>query len=101
MWIAVGRLVLDHYGNTDATAKRRELEALSKELRREFNLSALEVADYDDPERCVFGFAAVLPETWVKHRCDEFLKKVCETIERTSAIRVVSEDLDLFSHGEV
>ncbi len=100
MLIGVGRIVLDFYGNLDVPKKRRELEELCTSLRKKFNLSALEVADFDDPERCVLGFAAVIPESWKELSARHFVEKICETIDQTAFARVTVEDWDLLCHGE-
>jgi uncharacterized protein YlxP (DUF503 family) len=100
MLIGVGRIVLDFYNNDKVSVKTRELEKLCKDLRHKFNLSALEVADFDDPERCVLGFAAVIPETWRFKSAEHFVEKICETIDQTAFARVMVEDWDLLVHGE-
>lgn len=99
MWIGVGRLTLDFYNNESLSEKKRQLEALSKDLRKTFNLSILEVAEFDDPEECVIGFAAVLPETWRHSAAQSFVQKICQTIDNTAFARVTSEDWDVLSHG--
>jgi uncharacterized protein YlxP (DUF503 family) len=98
--VGAARIVLDFYGNTDLAKKHRELEELCTELRRKFNISALEVADQDDPERCVIGFAAVIPETWKTKSARDFMEKVCNTIDEKAFARVTVEDWDLLSHGD-
>jgi uncharacterized protein YlxP (DUF503 family) len=100
MLIGVGRIVLDFYNNTNATVKRRQLEELCADLRKKFNISILEVADFDDPERCVIGFAAVIPENWKTQSALSLVEKICETIDQTAFARVMVEDTDLLSHGE-
>ncbi len=100
MLIGAGRIVLDFYGNTDVASKRRQLEELCADLRKRFNVSALEVADFDDPERCVIGFAAVIPENWKTISAEHFVEKICQTIDETAFARVMVEDWDLLSHGE-
>lgn len=99
MWIGVGRIVLDFHNNSDVAEKRRRLEELCKGLRKQFNVSALEVADFDDPERCVIGFAAVMPETWKAPSAQSFIEKLCKTIDQSAVARVMVEDCDLLSHG--
>jgi len=101
MLIGVARIVMDFYGNDDATKKRRLLAKLCEDLRKKFNASAMEVADLDDPERCVVGIAAVIPEAWMEREAHEFMKRVCAEIDRTSFARVTVEDIDLLSHGEI
>ncbi len=100
MLIGVGRIVLDFYNNDNLALKHRQLEELCHDLRKKYNLSALEVADFDDPERCVIGFAAVIPETWKTHSAKGFIEKICKTIDDTAFARVTVEDWDLLSHGE-
>jgi uncharacterized protein YlxP (DUF503 family) len=98
--IGVGRIVLDFYNNDKVSVKQRQLEELCADLRRKFNLSALEVADFDDPERCVIGFAAVIPENWKTRSAEHLMEKICKTIDETSVARVMVEDWDLLSHGD-
>jgi uncharacterized protein YlxP (DUF503 family) len=100
MLVGVGRIVLDFYNNEKAALKRRKLEELCADLRKKYNISALEVADFDDPERCVIGFAAVIPEDWKTQSARSFMEKICKTIDETSFARVMIEDWDLLSHGE-
>jgi uncharacterized protein YlxP (DUF503 family) len=100
MKIGVGRIVLDFYNNDKPALKRKKLEELCKDLRKKFNISALEVADFDDPERCVIGFAAVIPEDWKTKSAQSLIDKICKTIDETAFARVMSEDCDLLFHGE-
>ena len=104
MQIGVGRIVLDFYNNPDLKLKRRKTEELCKELRKKFNLSMLEVADFEDPERCVIGFAAVIPENWPIHEkgisAEGLIRKICKTIDETSFARISIEDCDVLSHGD-
>src|SRR5688500_16220416 len=99
MLIGVGRIVLDFYNNDKVALKQRKLEELCKDLRRKFNVSALEVADFDEPERCVLGFAAVIPETWKTKSAQSLVDKICKTIDETAFARVTVEDWDLLEHG--
>ena len=100
MLIGAGRIVLDFYNNDNVALKRRQLDELCVEIRRKFNVSALEVADFDDPERCVIGFAAVIPENWKPASAQGLTEKICEFIDQTAFARVMVEDWDLLSHGE-
>ena len=99
MRIGAGRIVLDFYNNDDVNLKRRQLAKLCEDLRRKFNLSALEVDDFEDPERCVIGFAAVIPANWKTSSAQSFLETICKTIDTTSFARVMAEDVNLISHG--
>ncbi|MGE0616132.1 MAG: DUF503 family protein [Bacteriovoracia bacterium] len=100
MWVGVGRIVLDFYNNDNVALKRRKLEELCKDLRREFNLSAMEVDELDDPEKCVFGFAAVMPAGWKEQSARSFVQKICEKIDQTAFGRVMVDDWDVWSYGE-
>ena len=99
MLIGVGRIVLDFFNNEDVAFKRRKLEEVCTDLRRKFNVSALEVAEFDDPEKCVIGFAAVIPENWKEQSAHSLVEKICKTIDSTSVARVMVEDCELLEHG--
>ncbi|MBY0470773.1 DUF503 domain-containing protein [bacterium] len=100
MLIGVGKIVLDFYNNDDAPLKNSKLEKLCKEVRRKFNVSILEIADFDDPERCVIGFAAVIPDNWKMQSSQSFVRKICDTIDESAFARVMVEDCDFLTHGE-
>lgn len=100
MLIGAARIVLDFYNNENVALKRRQLAELCEDVRRKFNVSALEVADFDDPERCVIGFAAVIPESWKPKSAESLMEKICQTIDQTAFARVTVEDWELLSHGE-
>ncbi|MCC7440759.1 MAG: DUF503 family protein [Bdellovibrionales bacterium] len=97
MWIGAGKVVLDFYQNAELREKERRLEELLRDLRKAYNLSFLEVADFDQPDRCVLGFAAVMPETWRESSCKSLIQKILKTIDESSFARVVSDDWDLIS----
>jgi uncharacterized protein YlxP (DUF503 family) len=100
LYVGVGRIVLDFYNNEKVSVKTRKLEELCHDLRKKFNVSALEVAEFEDPEKCVLGFAAVIPENWKFKSAQSLVDKICETIDQTSFARVMVEDCDLLSHGD-
>lgn len=99
MMVGTGRIVLDFYNNTEAPKKRRLLEEFCVDLRKKFNISAMEVADFDDPERCVIGFAAVIPESWKMPTAQRLVEKIASEIDKTAFARVTVEDLELLEHG--
>jgi len=101
MLIGVGRIVLDFYNNQNVSTKHKQLKELCESLRKKYNISILEVADFDDPERCVIGFATVIPENWKTPSAKTFIQKICDTIDTTSFARVMVEDWDILSHGDV
>ncbi len=95
MWVGVGKIILDFFNNEKISVKQKTLERLCKDIRREFNVSAMEVEDLEDPERCVVGFAAVFPETWPEVKAQRFLEKICKQIDATSVARVTAEDTEV------
>jgi uncharacterized protein YlxP (DUF503 family) len=100
MWIAAGRIVIDCSGTGSATVKRRRIEELTQLLKKKFNLSVLEVADIDDLDRAVLGFAAVIPETWKERSARDFLDTIARMIDDNAFGRVMIEDCELLAHGE-
>jgi uncharacterized protein YlxP (DUF503 family) len=99
MFVGSGRIVLEFFNNTETPKKTRLLEELCAGLRKKYNVSALEVADFDDPERCVIGFAAVIPESWKLPSAEHFVEKIAREIDSTAFARVTVEDLELLEHG--
>lgn len=99
MLIGVGRIVLDFYNNQKASVKNKNLKDLCHDLRKKFNISVLEIADFDDPERCVLGFAVVVPETWNAATAQQLIEKICKTLDETAFARVMVEDCEILSHG--
>jgi uncharacterized protein YlxP (DUF503 family) len=89
MFVAASRVILDFYGNQELSAKRRMLAELCQNLRSEFGVSAEEVEDFDDFERCVLGLSFVASSRESAHRR---LKSLHETIDQRSPARVVAED---------
>ncbi len=84
MWIGAGRLVIEFFNNTKASAKTKNIEEFCKDLRKKFNISVLEVAEFDHLERCVIGFAVVMPETWREKAATDFVQKVLEFIDQNA-----------------
>lgn len=97
MLIGTGKIILDFFNNDNIGLKHKQLEELCLEIRRKFNISILEVADFEDPERCVLGFAVVIPETWKTSTAHSFVEKICKTIDSLAFARVVVEDWDLIT----
>ena len=95
MRIAASRIILDFHGNLDLAEKRRQLSVLCDGIRKRHNLSACEIDAFDDPERCVVGIAAVIPDTWREKSIQTFWQKVLEEIDTTAFARVVSEQSDI------
>jgi uncharacterized protein YlxP (DUF503 family) len=100
MWIGAGRLVLNFYNNTELKLKARQLDSLFKELKKKHgNLSILEVADEEDPERCVIGFSTVMPGSWRQVGARAFVQKICGTVDEISFARVEVTEWDVFWLG--
>ncbi|MBU6374712.1 MAG: DUF503 family protein [Bdellovibrionales bacterium] len=95
MRIAATRITMDFFNNTNASEKRRLLAELCEDLRKQFNVSALEIDEFDDPEKCVIGFAAVIPNNWRESSIPTFSTKVCEYIDTHSFARVTLEESDI------
>lgn len=95
MRIAASRLVLDFHGNLDLAEKRRQVSVLCEEIRKRHNLSACEIDSFDDPERCVIGIAAVIPDTWREKSIQTFVQKLLAEIDSSAFARVVSEHSDI------
>jgi uncharacterized protein YlxP (DUF503 family) len=91
MYVSSAKIVLDFYGNHNTKKKRDELERLIKSLRQKFNVSALEVEDFDDPERCVLGLSLVAANAVTAKSA---IKKIVEYIDANSFARVVMEDAE-------
>lgn len=92
-------ITLDFYNNSDLNEKHRKLEELCTDLRKKFNVSALEIDEFDEYEKCVIGFAAVIPENWKTSSAKTFVEKICKTIDETSFARVTSEQVELQAFG--
>ena len=70
------------------------MELLLKELKKKFNLSASEISDFEDLERCVMGLAFVGSS---QKNASSAMKKVLEFIDAHSFARVVMEDTEVFA----
>lgn len=97
MWIGAAKITLDFYGNDLAKVKHRELEELCKDLKKKFNISILEIEEFEDPEKCILGFSLVMPSDWKKSSAESLVQKICQTIDQTAFTRVTSEDWEVFS----
>ena len=99
MLIGVARIVMDFYNNEKISVKQKKLEELCRDIRKKYNVSALEVAEFDDPEKCVIGIAAVFPENWKDSSAQTLVQKICAEVDQTAFARVTVEDWDLLEHG--
>lgn len=99
MWIGSGKITLDFYNNSKLSEKKKVLENLCLDLRKLYNISILEVDEFEDLEKCVLGFAVVIPENWKTQTAKSFVEKICRTIDETSSVRVVSEEVELRALG--
>src|ERR1035437_8620828 len=101
MWIGSGRIVLEYFNNEKLALKKRQNEILFKELKKQFSISIHEVAEFDDPERCVIGFSAVMSEDWSRAKARDLLRAICDFIDGHAAARVIDENIELTCIEEV
>lgn len=86
-----GCLIFEFFGNAEADFKNTALKRLAKDLRREYNVSAIPVQDmiFDDPERGVLAIAiAATSAEKAKTISDEVLTYV----DANTPGRLVSDD---------
>ncbi|MEW6057130.1 MAG: DUF503 family protein [Bdellovibrionota bacterium] len=95
MFVAAGKIILDFYGNQNIKAKRQNMAELLSDLHKQFNISAVEVEDFDDLERCVIGLAL---SAGTEQGARSALKKVLEHVDTNSFARVVVEDTEVFAY---
>lgn len=92
--LVYGQITLDFYNNLEVSEKRKHLEVLCQILKRQFNISVLETDSFDDPEKGLLGFSCVLPASKTSVQCEQFLERICKTIDQSAPARVVLEDTD-------
>jgi uncharacterized protein len=95
MYVAAGKIILDFYGNQNIKEKRHQMSDLLGDLHKQFNISATEVADFDDLERCVIGLAL---SAGTEQGARTAMKKVLEYIDTSAFARVMVEDTDFFGY---
>ncbi len=95
MWVSAGKIILDFHGNQNIKQKRHQMAALLADLRKKINVSATEVADFEDLERCVIGLALVARN---EQEARAAMKKVLEQVDATAFARVMVEDTDVFGY---
>lgn len=96
MWVGCLRVVLELFNNDNQRLKHSTLEELSKDLRRKYKLSALEVDHFDDPEKCVLGIAVVMRADWQESKCFDFLEKISQTLDEISPARALTVSKELY-----
>lgn len=95
MWVSAGKVILDFYGNQNIKEKRHQMKDLLAELHKNYNVSATEVSDFDDTEKCVIGLALA---AGTEQGARAAMKKLLEHIDTTAFARVVVEDTDVFGY---
>jgi uncharacterized protein YlxP (DUF503 family) len=95
MWVSAGKIILDFHGNQNIKEKRHQMADLLSDVRKHYNVSATEVADFDDLERCVIGLAL---SAGTEQGARLAMKHVLEHIDSTSFARVMVEDTDVFGY---
>ena len=94
MVVSAGKVILDFYGNISIKEKKEKMKELLTDVRKKFNLSATEVEDFDDLERCVIGLAMA---AGTAQGAQSAMKNVLEYIDTTAFARVAMEDTELFA----
>ncbi len=80
------------YGVHTLKEKRSILEGLLVRLRREFNVSVAELAELDNPERAVLGFAHLSNNGAYS---DGVLQRILERLERSREFYVEAHDVEV------
>ena len=71
------------------------MAALLADMHKKLNISATEVADFEDLERCVIGVSLVARN---EQEARAAMKKVLEHVDSTAFARVMVEDTDVFGY---
>lgn len=87
------RVQLRLYGAKTLKDKRAVLEGLLVRLRREFNVSAAELEELDNPERAVLGFAHLSNNGAYS---DGVLQKILARLEGSREFFVEAHELEVF-----
>jgi|YelNatPaOPRAMG01_1025707.scaffolds.fasta_scaffold17695_4 uncharacterized protein YlxP (DUF503 family) len=92
MPVGILRVHLRLYGVQTLKEKRSILEGLLVRLRREFNVSAAELGELDDPERAVLGFAHLSNNGAYS---DGVLQKILERLEGSREFFVETHEMEV------
>lgn len=92
MPVGILRVCLRLYGAHTLKDKRSVLEGLLVRLRREFNVSAAELGELDNPERAVLGFAHLSNNGAYS---DGVLQKILERLEGSRDFFVESHEMEV------
>lgn len=95
MWVGAGKLILEFWGNQNIKEKRHQMAALIEDIHKSFNVSATEVADFDDLEKCVIGLAL---SAGTEQGARAAMKKVVEHVDKNGFARLMIEDTDFFGY---
>lgn len=87
------RVQLRLYGAKTLKDKRAVLEGLLVRLRREFNVSAAELGELDNPERAILGFAHLSNNGAYS---DGVLQKILTRLEGSREFFVEAHELEVF-----
>ena len=94
MFVAIAKLFLDFYGNTELPKKRYEMKQLCSLVHRKHNVSAHEIIEkLDDPERCILGLSLT-----ASSRVDarKAIDHIVEFVDSIAFARVTTQDIDVF-----
>lgn len=92
MPVGILRVHLRLYGTQTLKDKRSVLEGLLVRLRREFNVSAAELGELDDPTRAVLGFAHLSNN---EAYSDGVLQKILERLAGSREFYVEAHEVEV------
>ncbi len=92
MPVGILRVYLRLYGAQTLKGKRSVLEGLLVRLRREFNVSAAELGELDNPERAVLGFAHLSNDGAYS---DGVLQRILERLEGSRDFCVEGHEMEV------
>lgn len=92
MPVGILRVHLRLYGAQTLKDKRSVLEGLLVRLRREFNVSAAELGELDDPTRAVLGFAHLSRN---QAYSDGVLQKILERLAKSREFYVEVHEVEV------
>lgn len=89
--VAVGKLNLEFFGNTDENLKTRALQQVCKDLRREENVSILSLGAWlEDPEKgeLIFSAVAATPD-----QARAVVERVTKFIDENATGRIINDEI--------
>lgn len=87
-----GKVVFEFFSNDDEEFKQKSLNHLSKEVRKQWNISCSPVEDQEveNPERGVLALSIIAPS---HERAQKVLDEVLRHFDANAPARIVDEDI--------